>query len=84
MLHVYIWFFQLHCILYQKGISMFCLSCTIFFASHIPELLMMDLSYAFFPLFFFPFLFSGLRHTACQILASQGLNPALCSESAET
>lgn len=57
----------------------------IFFTFHILELLMMGLSYAFFFLcFFFPFLFSGLRHAAWQILVPQGPNPALCSESAES
>ena len=57
----------------------------IFFTSHMLELLMMDLNYAFFFLcFFFPFLFFGLRHAACRILVPQGQNPALCSESAES
>ena len=73
-------------IVYFTRQGFLCSAClvSIFFTSHIPELLMMDLSYAFFALFFFPFLFSGLRCVACRILVPQGLNPALCSESAET
>lgn len=85
ILHVYIWFFQLYCILYQTEIFMFCLFCIHFLHfSHTGTVDDGSQLCIFFLCFFFPFLFSGLRHAAWQILVPQGPNPALCSESAES
>ena len=51
MLHVYIWFFQLYCVLHQTEILSSVYFVSIFFHSHIVEMLM-DLIYDYFILFY--------------------------------